>query len=45
MRKIFEEDIQKQRKHLLSIISKSFKLSMKEIKNLKKEIIDLRERL
>ena len=46
MRKIFEEDIQKQEKHLLSIISGNFELSMNEISgNLKKKISDLGESL
>ena len=45
IRKIFGEEFRKQQKYILNIIGGNFELAIKNIKNLKKEISDLRETL
>ena len=44
MSKIFAEELEKQQQSLLKLISTSFEITMKEIKNMKSEMNDLKER-
>ena len=42
---IFAEEFQKQEKNIVNIISGNFEITMKEIKDLKAEVSDLKDRL
>ena len=42
---IFAEEFQKQEKNIINIISGNFEITMKEIKDLKAEVSDLKDNL
>ena len=45
IKNIFAEDFQKQQKNIINIISGNFEITMKEIKDLKAEVSDLKDSL
>ena len=45
MKKIFAEELEKQQQGLLKLISGKFEITMKEIKNIKSEMNELKKRL
>ena len=45
IKSIFAEEFQKQEKNIVNIISGNFEITMKEIKDLKAEVSDLKESL
>ena len=45
MKEIFQEEFNKKKRNILNIISGNFEINMNEIKNLKQEIIELKNSL
>ena len=43
MKKIFAEELEKQQQSLLKLISSNFEITMKEIKNIKSEVNELKK--
>ena len=43
MKKIFAEELEKQQQSLLKLISDKFEITMKEIKNIKSEVNELKK--
>ena len=43
MKKIFAEELEKQQQSLLKLISSNFEITMKEIKNIKNEVNELKK--
>ena len=43
MKKIFAEELEKQQQNLLKLISGNFEITMKEIKNIKSEVNELKK--
>ena len=44
MKKMFAEELEKQHQNLLKLISGNFEITMKEIKNIKYEVIELKKK-